>query len=215
MMGLIEKDIRLLGKRKQAVLIFFAIAVLMAATQGSTFAIPYTTFLCAFFAFSTISYDESDNGYQYIMTLPVSRKTYVTSKYVFAILGGMVGWAVSVVCSTAFLLTGINAEAEAFSIAEVAVFIPAFVILIAVLLPVQLVFGVEKSRIVIALIAGAVFVLATVASKVGVGSDASGMAALIDNVSAVGMGLLITVIAVIALGISYAITVKYFEKKEF
>ena len=33
---------------------------------------------------STISYDDTDHGMAYLMTLPVTRRQYVYSKYVFS-----------------------------------------------------------------------------------------------------------------------------------
>lgn len=40
----------------------------------------------------TISYDEYDNGYRFLMTLPIDAKMYVLEKYIFFIAGTITSW---------------------------------------------------------------------------------------------------------------------------
>ncbi|MGN0367798.1 MAG: ABC-2 transporter permease, partial [Wujia sp.] len=77
MAGLIEKDIRILLRRKQALFLFFALAVVLGYTQGGTFILGYLPLLIMLLAMGTIAYDELDNGYTFLFTLPIDVKTYV------------------------------------------------------------------------------------------------------------------------------------------
>ena len=45
-------------------------------------AVGYVTFIFTLFTVSTISYDEYDNGYPFLFTLPITRRQYVNEKYV-------------------------------------------------------------------------------------------------------------------------------------
>ena len=98
MRGLIEKDLRLTISRKQTLLIFFIMALVMGMTMDGTFIVGYLTMLGAILAVGTISYDEFDNGYAFLMTLPFERKTYVTEKYLFCLCMEAVFW-----CAGAFI----------------------------------------------------------------------------------------------------------------
>ena len=91
MRGLLEKDFRLIAQRKQTLLMYAAIALMMAMTMDSTYIIGYTVSLCVLLAVGTVSYDEFDNGFLFLMTLPVDRKTYVDEKYLFCILLDLAG----------------------------------------------------------------------------------------------------------------------------
>ena len=89
MKGLLIKDLRLMLQQKRFFLILFFIAIVLNFnSDGGTFVVAYLTFLCSSFVLSTITYDEYENGYLFLMTLPVSKKTFATEKYVFGLLLG-------------------------------------------------------------------------------------------------------------------------------
>ena len=83
MAGLLEKDIRLIMQRKQMLLLFVVIAVVLGFSQDGTFILGYLSFCAAIVMVSTISYDELDHGYEFLMTLPITAKIYVKEKYLF------------------------------------------------------------------------------------------------------------------------------------
>ena len=85
MFGLIEKDLRLTFARKQTLLIFFIMALVMGISMDGSFIVGYLTMLAAVISIGTISYDEYDNGFAFLMTLPFGRKTYVREKYLFCL----------------------------------------------------------------------------------------------------------------------------------
>ena len=98
MRGLLQKDFCLLLQRSKVLLVMLGVGFLMGfSTEGTSFVIGYMTMLCAILAIGTISYDEFDNGYPFLLTLPITKKTYVYSKYVFCLLTNLVGWVISIV----------------------------------------------------------------------------------------------------------------------
>ena len=78
MAGLLEKDVRLIMQRKQILLLFVVIAVVLGFSQDGTFILGYLSFCASIVMVSTISYDELDHGYEFLMTLPITAKIYVT-----------------------------------------------------------------------------------------------------------------------------------------
>ena len=95
MTGLFVKDFRLMRQNRQSILIFMALALIMGLTQSNTFIMGYLPFCMAIFVTSLISYDEVDNGFQFLMTLPVSRSLYVNEKYILCMGSAIISWILS------------------------------------------------------------------------------------------------------------------------
>lgn len=217
MRGLLLKDVFLLKNQKRFFLIFlFAAAGMLFANLNPAFVINYVTIIFAMFTLSTISYDEFDNGYAYLFTLPITRKQYVAEKYVFGFLVG--GSVCLVVSAFALIVTFFRT-----GIVDVGVLTPAFFSLLIMflffcaVLPLQLKFGAEKGRIVLVFFIGAIFaigyVLANVVkdSKVDVSAAIEAMTSL-NQASVIG---LLFVISVAAVCLSYLLSVKIMQKKQF
>ena len=196
MMGLLVKDLCLLKEQRQT-------AVFDVSFFGDpSFLLGFLSFLGAIIAISTISYDEYDNGYPFLFTLPVRRRTYAAEKYVFSIFLMSVFWGVGMIVGLikgSMGLGGIAVE----EIAAGAWMLLYVYVLIALMIPIYLKFGGEKARVVIIL-----FVLAMVAE------EESHMKRLLEQSQAVllGTGL---VISVVLLLVSYGVSVRILRKKEF
>ncbi len=94
MKGLLVKDMRmLLGQKKFGALIVF-MTVVLSFNSDSYFVVYYLTFVCSFLAISSISYDENDNGYPFLFTLPIDRSGYVREKYLFGFILNLCSWLV-------------------------------------------------------------------------------------------------------------------------
>ena len=107
MKGMLIKDFRLLKNQgKTLILMLLAVAVFMnlITDVGPSFVVGYITIIFSLFTVSTISYDEFDNCYLFLMTLPVSRKNYVNEKYLFALLSIVLTWCVGMVLGTGLML---------------------------------------------------------------------------------------------------------------
>ena len=103
MKGLLIKDIQLFLKQKKIFLIWFAIT-LVFLNRDPVFGISYSLFLMVIMLVGTISYDDFDNGMGFLMTLPISRKTYVVEKYIFVMSGALVTGMITLVISVVYLL---------------------------------------------------------------------------------------------------------------
>lgn len=79
MAGLIEKDMRLLWCNKLSVIAFVVFAVIVEASVKGAI-LGYLPFVMCLLMVNTIAYDEMDNGYQFLLTFPIDRKTYGPGK---------------------------------------------------------------------------------------------------------------------------------------
>ncbi len=148
MKGLLIKDFKLIAAQKKFFLTILFIAIIMyASIQQESVLMGYLIVMFTLLAATTVSYDEFDNGYAFLFTLPVSRKMYVLEKYLFGLLTGGIGCVFScVIVAAEKLLTG-----KSFPVGE-NLFVAGSLILVslcmlAVKIPIQLKFGSEKGRI--------------------------------------------------------------------
>lgn len=151
MRGLLEKDIRLLLHSKQIFICFFAMALVFGITQESinTYMLGYYTFLVAALMASTLSYDEQDHGFAFLFTLPIDRKTYVREKYLLCIGGAVLTWFVTLLLYLAIMSVRHMQIVFWGEVWKGLVFLPMTILFLSVLIPVELKFGVEKSRFIV------------------------------------------------------------------
>lgn len=154
MRGLFEKDFRLLSQNRQTLVLFLMMAGFLGLTQNGTFVLGYLSFMFSILLTSTISYDEMDQGFEFLMTLPVTPKTYVKEKYGFC----TVGVIFSVILSGIIYLAVKGIHGEQILLGEelltVLIFVPIVWCVIAIMVPIQLKFGAEKGRIAIFMVYG-------------------------------------------------------------
>ena len=197
MAGLLEKDIRLLWGTKQTLVILFAIAVAVAFSGNGNFIIGYLPFVVEMIAISTIAYDEMDHGY-------------------LLCAGGVVAAWVIAVC-----LYLVSKVVRGIPVVVAEDMLTAAVILLIILLisffmiPAQIKFGCEKSRI---LTLGMMGVIAAIAylCEVVFGKERLYQAlTVIDNMNVAVLAGNIIGITLLTLFISYQISRRIMEKKEF
>ena len=93
MKGLFIKDLILFKNQAKFYIMFTIICTLMLfANFNPAYIIGYMTLMCMMFTFTTISYDEFENGFSFLFTLPYSRRDYVREKYGFGILVSLTVW---------------------------------------------------------------------------------------------------------------------------
>lgn len=217
MKGLLVKDFRLLSNQKQFFLwVFVIVLMLVAAGQDALFVISYCTMLGAFFTLSTISYDEFNHGYEFLFTMPVSRRGYAAEKYLFGFLAGGGIWLVTT-CAGAlytYLREPGTDMAEWFMAAVLALLLLGTIL--AVMLPVQLKFGMEKGRIATVVFMLVFFALLAMIKrwKESWGTPHWNL----DWAYSMGMAdwlLLTAVVFVVVVGISLSASIYIIEKKQF
>lgn len=216
MKGLLIKDVRLMGNMKNSFLLILLIAIAMTTyIKDTAFLITYMGLIGTTFATSTLSYDEFDNGYSFLMSLPVTRKGYVLEKFGFGMLLSGGGWLLGTILA---LVSGIvRGSAEPLDIVMNSLtLLPMVFFLLAVMIPFRLKFGSEKGRVIMICVAGAAFLLFAAAAEVikrmhlnlnGIGRNLP----LGEGTIVVG----VVVLGIVMLLISCRISVSILEKKEF
>ena len=216
MLGLLEKDFRLLKGQKNFFLIILLITVFLSLNSEDNFAVTYLTFIAGFLTISSFGYDDNGNCMPFLLTLPVSRTLYVKSKYVLGFLLTFIGWAAGMVISmvTALLHKAPpTVEAVLFQLAWVFL----WMIMLSFVLPMLFKFGAEKGRMatlaMMLVFMAIVFVFTKLAETLGMDVDACLEALAGQQIVVLVAG--IAAIALIMVLISYSISAKIVQKKEY
>ncbi|MBO5153475.1 MAG: ABC-2 transporter permease [Eubacterium sp.] len=216
MRGLLEKDFRLLKGQKNFFLLILVITVLLSLNSENNFAVTYLTFIAGFLTISSFGYDDNGNCMPFLMTLPVSRMLYVKSKYLLGFLLTFIGWLAGMVISviTALLHKAPpTADAVLFQLAWVFL----WMIMLSFVLPMLFKFGAEKGRMatlaMMLVFMAIVFAFTKLAEGMGMDMDACLNALAGQQIIVLVAGL--AVVALILVLISYFISVKIVQKKEY
>ena len=216
MLGLLVKDLRIALTRKFALLIILVIALIMGTSMEGPFIIGYVTMIALMLAVGTIIYDEMDNGYVFMMTMPLTRKTYVREKYLFCLLSALVAWLVGAILTCATYIIRQNASALLEVIPISLVLIPVLFILPAVMIPLQLKLGAERSRIATYIIFGFIAGLIFMGKKLLDESDLpTKIEPALNSFPPVAVVVAITAFGLLVAFISYLCSVRIMMKKEF
>lgn len=216
MLGLLEKDFRLLKGQKNFFLLILLITVFLSMNSGDNFAVTYLTFIAGFLTISSFGYDENGNCMPFLLTLPVSRTLYVKSKYVLGFLLTFIGWLAGMAISTiTALIHKAPPSAEAVLVQLVWVFL--WMIMLSFVLPMLFKFGAERGRMatlaMMLLFMAIVFAFTKLSEGMGIDVDAC-----LDALIGQQMIVLIAGLAVVSLLIvliSYWISAKIVQKKEY
>ena len=198
MAGLIEKDIRLMWCNKQALILFLIIGVVIGL-QNEAVILGWLPFVISIFLINTVTYDA---------------ETYVREKYFFCLTGGTVSWLVA---AGLYMILEMKQQMPvdmASQIPMVLVFLPVTALLIALLIPLQLVSGVEKSRVVISGACGVMGASVIAFAKLVKTNVLSAFSFLNQMNGWILAGIAVVVIVLLIL-LYYAISVRIMKKKEF
>lgn len=217
MKSLLIKDMRILLKQKRSVITMIIFAIVFALVFNNIqFMLSYMIFLSMLYVLSTLSYDEFDNGMNYLLALPPSKKDYVKSKYLLALIVSAIiisfGFIANLIMS--IIMTNVNFLENAIALISV-VYISLF--MLNIILPVNLKYGVETSRIVMVFMTVAMFMLAYLIFNLSVkylGFEIVFIFNFIENnpyLVIFGMIVFIMVMMFISMNISY----KILKNKEY
>ena len=203
MKGMLIKDFCILKLQKNAVLVLLAMCVVFTVFMKSpTYIVNLFPMYGFLLVLGTLTYDEFDRGYSFLFTLPVSRRGYVKEKYVFGLLfcGGI--WILSVLISL---------------MVNYAVSIILVLVFMGTSIPVQLKYGNEKGRLAVVAIGVGGFAVIVGGIQLGKVFDIEMTAALqrVEKMGAGTVSVIGCIVSVILIVISYKISVRIMEKKEF
>ena len=222
MRGMLIKDLRLM--KNQGRTLFLMILVVGGVMSGllnvgPTFIVGYITIIFSLFTVSTVSYDEFDNCYLFLMTLPVTRKNYVNEKYLFALLSIVFAWCAGIVLGLILMVVQPSGEVDAADWFGTCLgYIFTAWIFVSVMLPLRLKFDAEKARyanlIMIAAVAIAAFLISNAleyvpAKIVGPGKE------WFSGLGTGGILGLFAVVTALVVVISYLCSRHIMAKKEF
>ena len=223
MKGLLIKDFRLLSVQKNFLAVILVMCILfLIVYEDPSFMIAYLVMMVSFFSISTISYDEYDNGGAFLFTLPITRKGYVTEKYVFGLINMMLAAVfISVLALLSMYIRHIAFLPEEFVMTLLGSCV-AVILILSIMIPLQLKFGAEKSRIALIIMVLAIILagyllvnyLIAPADKSQVSQLLLSATNLMDTHPAQTIAGICFVLIVLML-ISYFVSVKIMQKKEY
>ena len=210
MKGLLIKDLSYIKQSK--LLQTAGLITLIFAFAGGNMVTTYLAVMSASMLQTTFTYDEYKGGMKYILTLPVTRKQYVQSKFLLAGLLGFAGtvFGLAVNAVVSLIKGGSMLEVQAIALLFAGVMVMVL-LLTAIYIPLLLKFGVERGRlmafmmmIILAVtIAIGAIVLIDVLDRLTSGTEA-----------AILFGIPVLGIAAIFAG-SYFVSLRIMEKKEW
>ncbi len=226
MKGLLIKDFKIvLGQKK-----LFLIAVLFGAffaysNEDVTFAATYIVILMSMLSLTTISYDDINGGMSFLLSLPITRKLYVKEKYIFTALNLLISCVVSIiVCILLGKLFGFDINSSTI-IATTAGSTVGVGLMLSVNIPIELKYGVEKSRTAIFLSVAAIAVVLLGGYKLltevfhvdlkGVAFDILSKLPSNEIAQDIIISGVLLVALVIILAISYSFSYKIIKSKEY
>ena len=210
MLGLIKKDFLLIKANLKSMIIIFVIYIILAF-QG-TFDVTFIVPLIGIMLFiPTFSYDDFNNWNSYAVTLPDGRRNVVRAKYIASIILTVILGAVALAISAGISYTKTNSINVDEIMSSLMGTMLSSVIIISLLYPSVFKFGATNGRIILfAVVFGAAGIGALIAQFVDMTSIINIINRL-DNYSLIA----IPIISVILLGISYLISNKIYQRKEF
>jgi hypothetical protein len=218
MKGLLVKDFRFLWGQKGSLVIFIALGFyfLLTGTDPS-FGLVYTMMLAGLFSTSSITYDSHEKGMSFLLTLPIQKKTYVISKYVFALLVMVIMGASITLLGFGFNMLSEN-PVDMSTLGDGFVMAIAFgLVMVSFMIPIYVIFGAEKARIAVMVIIGIAVAGYFVITKLLGDSmaKAADLLTKLEGLSDLQAALLVAGIMLVILVISMIITIVGLEKKEY
>lgn len=220
MLGLLIKDIRLIKNQGLTFLVFAVVMgfALQASPENSSLFVLYFTVLASMWVMNTIAYDSYENGYAFLFTLPVSPGLYAAEKYVLALLftsftavGALIFGSITV-----YFTRGNYAIQEHW---YVCLMVWMFALCLACLmLPLNLKFGADKSRIVLIALWAGIVAAAYAFYRVDGEAVEGGLEAfnsLYKRLGAAGISLAGGIVTAAVFLLSMGISIRIMRKKEF
>ena len=200
---------------KQLVLVLIFFIAYGIFLKNGTFVGTMITLMLSMQVITTMSYDEYAKWDKYALTMNINRKDIIISKYIFFTISIIIGIVVGITTSIAInqiakLDTGMN------EIIVTSIVVPCvFAILFSIIIPVVFKTGVEKGRIVMMLIlfipAILVGAIVKISEKANITMPSPSNLEILMKFGMLGL-VLLTILAVF---ISYKVSLSIYNKKEF
>ena len=210
MLGLIKKDFLLIKANLKSMAIIF-IVYLILAFQGAFDVIFIVPLIGIMLFISTFSYDDFNNWNSYAVTLPNGRKNVVRAKYIASIILTIILAAVALTIGIGISYTKTNSINLDEIISPLMGTMLSNVIIISLLYPIVFKFGATNGRIILFAV---VFGIAGIGALIAQFVDTTPIINMINRLDSYSL-IAIPIISAILLGISYLISNKIYQSKEF
>lgn len=147
MKGLLIKDLINLKKNFGTIIAMMVLYFLFAYQSGDPSILTgMIVLLLTMNSITSMSYDDLAKWDKFALSMPISRKTIVNSKYILAVLLSFTGLIISVGIGYIVILLKAKMGIQEYLVASYAIFVLSMVF-ICIIFPLIFKFGVEKSRI--------------------------------------------------------------------
>ena len=162
--------------------------------------------------YQVIAYEESYGIYYLIASLPVTKKEYITSRYIF----GLTSTIISILIFTVTYRLVLTFSSKSYDIIDfktmLTVGIASSIILVSVLIPSILKFGIVKGRVFITIV-GLSIVMAP-ASLISAMAEEKEAMIFLSKINEIGIGTIFLIVSVVVMIISYIISQKIYRNKQ-
>ena len=217
MKGLFTKDLIILKSQLKTLLMIIACGIVMSFAFEKTIVIAYLGIIGTMVAIGTIGYDEFDNGFSYLFTLPVSRRSYVREKYHLSAGAAIVMILIGSVASFVMMVSSKTPNIMDEILPSAASMLMVAMLFISLLIPIRIKYNSEKSRTITYIIYAAILVTVFAGGKLLqlLGADIPGWIAKLDQMNPYVIlgGLALVILAVVFLSEQY--TERVIVKKEY
>ncbi len=218
MKGLIKKDLYNLSSYKMTLLIALIFCSCFVLMDNINFGPVIFSVMLGMIALSTFNYDETSKSEKYILSLPVTKKEIVLSKYVLgvfsSVLGAFLGMAITILLVEIYNMVN-TSSAISYSIESLhsttigSIFGVSFIQ--AIQIPSIYKWGAERGRIQMFIIIVIIAVVGVLLGSLLKGVDVSTLTKIFNQ-----YGLILIIIATILMYvISYKISLKIYKNKEY
>lgn len=225
MKALLLKDFYALQESRVLLGLTLVLSVVMGFLGNAVFIQSYISAISAVLVLNAISYDEVDNGYAFLFTLPVSRKQYVIEKYVFGWVTACAGWGIAIILAgfVDSVTSQIPGQLQWLILGKTLAILyggalAIMLVMQAVLIPIQLKFGGQKGKIAVLLTIGAAFGMGALSAKLIGNTVDNGINMIWDFLSSCTLlqilGIYLAAI-LLSTAISFFCSVRIMERKNF
>lgn len=217
MIGLILKDLVNLKRYGRTLAIVIAIyAVMSFINKDASMFNSIFTVVLAMITISSYSFDEAAKWDSYALSMPVNRKDIVKSKYYLLLIISALGLGVNLIFSIGInLYIGSDNLLKGFEFSLIGAM--GLLFLNSIIIPFITKLGVEKARIIMII----VFMLPTGIIYLGMNTLNNGTLIIPKQIIEIGNLILqykyiiVPIAIIIVLSISYNVSVKIYQKKQF
>lgn len=211
MKGLLIKDLAFwYQQRKFLVMMVFLAVVLSIVTGSATFAVNYCMIIGLILSMSIFTTDELENGYVFIFSLPITRQMYVKARYMYAICLIILSWFIGSVLSSAINFFIVKENIWTL-LGEGLALVPAYLICLAIMLPIIVRYGSQKGRLLLFIVLGFIAWTATAV----VPFVLKHFETVIYEVPWALYVVVLVIAAIILYAFSYYLSLVFIEKREF